>query len=93
MVAKPRFWLLESCPRGTDAPEWREEQDTQWVTDRAALEAAKGEGVSEVILPGDGGVLLEGLVTNFFVIDKHGTLLTAVSPRPPPIATHSFTQR
>ncbi|KAJ1478919.1 aminotransferase [Baffinella frigidus] len=52
-------------------------KDTQWVTDRAALEAAKGEGVSEVILPGDGGVLLEGLVTNFFVIDKHGTLLTA----------------
>jgi len=53
-------------------------KDTAWVQERIPFEESKGPDVSEVILPDHSGeCLLEGLVTNFFVIDKDGALVTA----------------
>lgn len=44
-------------------------KDAQWPARRAPLEAAKPAGVAEVLLAADGGNrILEGLVTNFFVV-------------------------
>eukprot|EP00850_Spirogloea_muscicola_P007544 SM000038S14357 [mRNA] locus=s38:444281:448544:+ [translate_table: standard] len=39
-----------------------------WATDRQLLEQAKPPGVAEIILSSDGNMLLEGLVTNLFII-------------------------
>eukprot|EP00850_Spirogloea_muscicola_P003176 SM000012S25438 [mRNA] locus=s12:1096641:1100924:+ [translate_table: standard] len=39
-----------------------------WATDRQLLEQAKPPGVAEIILSSNGNMLLEGLVTNLFII-------------------------
>ncbi|KAE8876215.1 hypothetical protein PF005_g15633 [Phytophthora fragariae] len=60
---------------------------TQWIEDRVPIEAhvaqlveSRGEPIHEVLLsragPGDERLLLEGLITNFFVV-KDGKLYTA----------------
>jgi thiol oxidase len=52
-------------------------KDSAWVAQRRGLEAAKGAGVEEVLLVGEGGGALEGLQTNFFAVDGGGVLRTA----------------
>ena len=42
-----------------------------WATTRQMLENSKPTGVSEIILSNDGNHLLEGLVTNFFVVSRN----------------------
>ncbi|GMH36313.1 hypothetical protein BSKO_04181 [Bryopsis sp. KO-2023] len=57
-----------------------EAKHSQWVLDRRPLESLKPEGFHEVILSTDNGGLLEGLVTNFFVVagtGKEAKLITA----------------
>lgn len=43
-------------------------KDSDWVRQRAALEAEKVAGVEEVVLVGAGGALMEGTQTNFFAV-------------------------
>ncbi|KAH7298699.1 hypothetical protein KP509_25G054700 [Ceratopteris richardii] len=43
---------------------------TDWIKARKALEKARPEGVMEIILSNDGDLLLEGMVTNFFVVSN-----------------------
>ena len=45
-----------------------EAKDSAWVTTRAPLERAKPPGVSEALLATARGALVEGLVTNLFVV-------------------------
>lgn len=55
-------------------------KNTAWVRMRMALEEVRSASARETVLlgPGEnGGVLLEGLVTNFFVMTKCGKLYTA----------------
>lgn len=61
-------------------------KNTAWVHQRRNLERTRGENVSETILLSDTGegsctpenlTLLEGLVTNFFVLMSDGSLWTA----------------
>jgi len=60
------------CPPTTLVP------TPPWNMQRIPFEEAKEPGVSEVILiDHNRECLLEGLVTNFFVIDEEGALVTA----------------
>lgn len=43
-------------------------QDSAWVTERAPLEQLQPVGAAEVVRCTEEGELLEGLVTNFFVV-------------------------
>lgn len=53
-------------------------KDSSWAEQRAPIEAAMSSSTSEALLADkDGKVLLEGLITNIFVIDADGTILTA----------------
>lgn len=61
-------------------------KNTAWIEERHWLEAARGENITETILIGSSSdedsaledlVLLEGLVTNFYVIMRDGSLCTA----------------
>lgn len=45
-------------------------QDSSWALDRQPLEASKPPGVGEVLLSDNGEALLEGLLTNFFVVRR-----------------------
>jgi len=49
-----------------------------WINQRKPLEAAKAKcGADEVILTDESGALLEGLITNFFIVTKSGIVQTA----------------
>ncbi|GAB4821896.1 hypothetical protein N2152v2_008942 [Parachlorella kessleri] len=60
-----------------------EAKDSAWVAARVPFEKAKPEGVAEVVLCSPQGQVLEGLVTNFFVVADDGrggcVVLTAPS--------------
>lgn len=43
---------------------------SEWVRSRQALEKRRPKDVTEIILSNDGDLLLEGLVTNFFVVSR-----------------------
>ncbi|GAQ78468.1 hypothetical protein KFL_000130510 [Klebsormidium nitens] len=45
-------------------------KDSSWAIDRRPLEAPKPPDVGEVLLSNDGEALLEGLLTNFFVVRR-----------------------
>ncbi|MCO5549083.1 hypothetical protein L7F22_002549 [Adiantum nelumboides] len=44
---------------------------TDWIRTRQALEKSRPKDVTEVILSNDGDLLLEGMITNFFVVVSH----------------------
>ena len=48
-------------------------KDSQWINDRDKVES----GCEEYILVNDGGEMLEGTQTNFFLVTKDGRVLTA----------------
>jgi branched-subunit amino acid aminotransferase/4-amino-4-deoxychorismate lyase len=53
-------------------------KDSQWVRDRAELEALKSKySAREVAMTDDAGFILEGLVTNIFLLSHDGELFTA----------------
>lgn len=52
-------------------------KDSEWVRQRKAWEASKPAGVNEVLLVSHEGQLLEGLTSNFFVLDSQGAVVTA----------------
>ena len=52
-------------------------KDSTWIAGRVELERLKSADVEEVILVGEGGALLEGLQTNFFVVTHSGRVQTA----------------
>lgn len=54
-------------------------KDSQWVRDRQELDKLKKlEGLNEIVLRDEEtGHLLEGLSSNFFVIDENDTVVTA----------------
>jgi len=57
-------------------------KDVQWVNDRQHLEEVqKKAAVNEVIMYDASGHITEGLQTNFFAVQKDGTLLTAPDQR------------
>ena len=74
--------LASPCALLTDGPTWaavlggpREVpvgKDTAWVAQRRRLEDARPEGSGEVLLCTREGALLEGLVTNLFVVCSGG---------------------
>lgn len=45
-------------------------QDSSWALDRRPLETSKPPGVGEILLSNDGEALLEGMLTNFFVVRR-----------------------
>jgi len=45
-------------------------KDTGWIAERATLEAMKAPGVSDILLCDQQGRLLEGLITNVFIVTK-----------------------
>jgi len=52
-------------------------KDSQWATDRAALEKGQLEsGANEVLLVSDDGYMLEGMQSNFYAV-KRGRVITA----------------
>lgn len=53
-------------PSFTLRPAWL--QDSAWVAQRRRLEEAKPEGAAEVLLSTQDGLLLEGLITNLFIV-------------------------
>ncbi|KAI5078490.1 hypothetical protein GOP47_0006735 [Adiantum capillus-veneris] len=46
---------------------------TDWIRTRQALEKTRPKDVTEVILSNDGDLLLEGMITNFFVVVSRRT--------------------
>jgi len=52
-------------------------KDSEWVRQRKAWESSKPAGVNEVLLVTPEGQLLEGLTSNFFVLDSQGAVVTA----------------
>ncbi len=52
-------------------------KDSEWVRQRAALEAAKPADVNEIILATPEGALTEGLTSNLFVLSAAGEVVTA----------------
>lgn len=77
-VAKPTPVVVEA--RGKPRRQ-AHVKNTAWVEERRALEDARADDAEESILVGADAkgstVLLEGLVTNFFVITREGSLQTA----------------
>lgn len=57
--------------RGDPRP-WALSKHCSWVVQRRQLEAGKPEGFAEVVLMDGQGGLLEGLVTNFYVVEECG---------------------
>lgn len=52
-------------------------KDSEWVRQRKAWEDGKPADVNEVLLVSQGGQLLEGLTSNFFVLGPGGEVQTA----------------
>lgn len=52
-------------------------KDSEWVRQRKAWEAGKPPEVNEVLLVTPEGQLLEGLTSNFFVLNGDGAVMTA----------------
>lgn len=59
-------------------------QDSSWAHERRPLEASKPPGVGEVLLSHDGEALLEGLLTNFFVVRRAAGAADKASPETEP---------
>jgi branched-subunit amino acid aminotransferase/4-amino-4-deoxychorismate lyase len=52
-------------------------KDSEWVRQRKAWETSKPADVNEVLLVTPEGLLLEGLTSNFFVLNAEGAVMTA----------------
>ena len=53
-------------------------KDSDWVRERAAIEASMPKGTEDVVLADSAGNLLEGTQTNFFCVNEAGVVCTAV---------------
>ena len=68
------LWLL--CHRGMPRVNAKA-KDSEWVRQRKAWETSKPADVNEVLLVTPEGLLLEGLTSNFFVLNAEGAMMTA----------------
>jgi len=64
--------MVKGNPRSNAAA-----KDSDWVRARKTLEDDKPKDVNEIVLMQDDGGLFEGMSSNFFVVTKDGTLITA----------------
>jgi branched-subunit amino acid aminotransferase/4-amino-4-deoxychorismate lyase len=69
-----RVGLVHVCGPGRTSPRAK---DSAWCEQRKVIERGRDPGAAEALLFNDNGEVLEGLISNFFVVDHAGIVYSA----------------
>jgi branched-subunit amino acid aminotransferase/4-amino-4-deoxychorismate lyase len=73
-VLAERVALVHVCGLGRTLPRAK---DSAWCKQRKPIEQARDPDAGEALLWSESGEVLEGLISNFFVVDKAGVVHSA----------------